>query len=166
MQQAPDRGASPGDGTHTLDPFVQGIAVPHQSSQLAAAARRQAACAPFSTRQAARKGARPSLLGLSAERDKPPPGLEGPRALASRSAASAAWGAPGGHRATRSGVSTPCGRLAPAASASGKVGTGFPGGARSCRQGSVRRAVPWLCSCPAPTRILYPSALPTFWMVC
>lgn len=85
--------------------------------------------------------------------------LEGPRAPASRTAASAAWGALGGHRATRSRVPTPCGRLATAASASGKVGAGFPGGARSRRQGSVQRAVPRLCSCPAPTRTLYPLGL-------
>lgn len=136
--------------------FVQGTAVPHKSGQLAAAARLQAACSPFSTRQASRKGARPSLPRLSAERDKPPPRLEGPRALASRSVASAAWGALGEERATRSGVPTPCGRRAPAASASSKVGAGFPGGAGSRRQGSVRRAVPRLCSCPAPTRTLYP----------
>lgn len=142
-----------------MHPFVQGTAVPHESRQLAAAACLQAACAPFSTRQAARKGARPSLPGLSAERDEPPPRLEGPRAPASRTAASAAWGALGGHRATRSRVPTPCGRLATAASASGKVGAGFPGGARSRRQGSVQRAVPRLCSSPAPTRTLYPLGL-------
>lgn len=52
-------------------------------------------------------------------------------------------------------VPTPCGHRAPAASASGKVGAGFPGGARSRRQGSVLRAVPRLCSCPAPTRTPY-----------
>lgn len=139
-----------------MRPFVQGTAVPHESGQLAAAARLQAACAPFSTRQAARKRARPSLPELSAERDEPPPRLKGPRALASRAAASAAWGALGRHRATSSAVPTPCGRRAPAASASGKVGAGFPGSARSRRQGSVQRAVPRLCSCPAPTRTLYP----------
>lgn len=138
-----------------MRPFVQGTAVPHKSGQLAAAARLQAARDPFSTRQAARKCARPSLPELSAERDEPPPRLEGPRGLASRTAASAAWGALGGHRATSSGVPTPCGRRAPAASASGKVCAGFPGGARSRRQSSVQRAVARLCSCPAPTRTLY-----------
>lgn len=132
-----------------MRPFVPGTAVPHDGGQLAAAARLQAARAPFSTRQTARKGARPSPPRLSAERDEPPPRLEEPRAPASRTAASAARGAllRRGSRAA-----TPCGRPAPAASASGKVGAGSPGGARGRRQGSGGRAVPRLCSRPAPTR--------------
>lgn len=65
------------------------------------------------------------------------------------------------------GVSTPCGRRASAASASGKVGAGSRGGARGRRQGSGTRAVPRLCSRPVPTLSLRtPAALPTFWMVC
>lgn len=149
-----------------MHPFVPGTAAPHDSGQLAPAARLQAARAPFSTRQAARKGARPSPPRLSAERDEPPPRLEELRALASHTAASAARGAKDTARRAP-GVSAPCGRRASAASASGKVGAGSGGGARGRRQGSGTRVVPRLCSRPVPTLSLRtPAALPTFWMVC
>lgn len=139
-----------------MRPFVQGTAVPHKSGQLGVAARLQAACAPFFTRQAARKGARPSLVGLSAERDKPPApagGAAGPGVSLCRVCCLGRSG-----RTTRNALRgpQPLRPPGPAASASGKVGAGFPGGAQCRRQGSVRRAVPRLCSCPAPTRTLYP----------
>lgn len=149
-----------------MHPFVQGTAVPHESRQLAAAACLQAACAPFSTRQAARKGARPSLPGLSAERDEPPPRWRGrgPRRLALPRLLPGALSEDTARRA--SGSPPTAAAWPPLPMPPAKLAQAFQGARGAAVRAPCSGLCPGFVPVPRPPALCTPSALPTFWMVC